>query len=232
MKKFWYYIFAVPFYLFSLLPFPVFYFFCDLFYFITYYIVGYRKEIVYKNLRNAFPGKKETEIKKIAKGYYHFMIDLFLETLKGLTVSKKQLNKRITSPDLSVPLELKKKGKSFLLVLGHYGNWEWGGQWFHLQHIFQQDVLFHPLSSGFFNWLFYKIRTRFGVHVIPMNSSIKEMMQRKELLTATAFLADQTPSNTRDVYWTTFLNQETPVFVGTEKNCEKARLSCCLCYDQ
>ncbi|NNF01700.1 MAG: lysophospholipid acyltransferase family protein, partial [Bacteroidia bacterium] len=35
-------------------------------------------------------------------------------------------------------------------------------------------------------------------------------------LNATTFIADQTPSP-KNAYWTTFLNQETPFFIGTGK---------------
>ncbi len=108
-----------------------------------------------------------------------------------------------------------------IFVLGHYGHWEWCGQSFHLRKEFQQDVLYHPLSNPFFNWLTYKLRARWGVGLIPMQVSIKEMIRRKDMLTATAFLADQTPSNKDACHWMPFLNQDTPVFLGTEKIAKK-----------
>lgn len=48
-----------------------------------------------------------------------------------------------------------------------------------------------------------------------MRETSKAMIRDREELTATAFIADQTPSPER-AYWITFLNQETPVFQGTE----------------
>ncbi len=221
MKKFFYYILASPVFLLSLLPFPVFYFVCDIFYLITFYIIGYRKKVVYTNLNNAFPDKSTIEIDKIAKRYYHFMVDLFMETFKLLTMTEKQLKERVLFNDWSMINELKDRNQNFLFVMGHYGNWEWCGQSFQLQHIFQQDVLYHPLSSNFFEWLMMKLRTRFGVGMLPMNSALKEMVKRRNILSATAFLADQTPTNTRDAYWTNFLNQETAVYIGTEKIAKK-----------
>lgn len=41
------------------------------------------------------------------------------------------------------------------------------------------------------------------------------MLANKNILSAIAFIADQTPS-AENAYWTSFLNQETPVFWGTE----------------
>ena len=217
MKKFFYYILASPIFLFALLPFWAFYFVCDIFYAITFYIIGYRKKVVYTNLRNAFPEKTEMEIHKIAKGYYHFMIDLFMETFKMLTMPEKQFLKRVSIENIEMIYELKERNQNYLFVMGHFGNWEWGGQSFQLRHIFEQDVLYHPLKSPFFEWLMLKVRTRFGIRMVPMNTVLKTMVQNKNRLTSTCFIADQTPPNVKEAYWTTFLNQDTPVYLGTEK---------------
>ena len=221
MKKFFYYILASPIFLFTLLPFWAFYFVCDIFYGITFYIIGYRKKVVYTNLRNAFPEKTEMEIHKIAKGYYHFMIDLFMETFKMLTMPEKQFLKRVSIENIEMIYELKERNQNYLFVMGHFGNWEWGGQSFQLRHIYEQDVLYHPLKSKFFEWLMLKIRTRFGIRMVPMNTVLKAMLQNKNRLTSTCFIADQTPTNVKEAYWTNFLNQDTPVYLGTEKIAKK-----------
>jgi len=149
------------------------------------------------------------------------MVDLFLETFKLLTISKKELQQRVVFDDITLVNQLKARNQNFLFVMGHYGNWEWCGQSFQLKHIYQQDVLYHPLSSPFFEWFTMKLRTRFGVKPLAMKTSLKEMINRKTILTATAFLADQTPTSTRDAYWTKFLNQDTAVYIGTEKIAKK-----------
>lgn len=46
------------------------------------------------------------------------------------------------------------------------------------------------------------------------------MVKNRNEVTATAFAADQTPPP-ETAYWTTFLNQDTPVFWGTEKIAQK-----------
>src|ERR1039457_2007967 len=127
MKKFFYYILASPIFLFSLFPFPVFYFVCDIFSFITFHLIGYRKKVVYTNLRNAFPEKTEIEIDKIPKKYYHFMIDIFMETFKMLTMPEAQFKKRLSIENLEMIYELKERNQNYLFVMGHFGNWEWGG---------------------------------------------------------------------------------------------------------
>ena len=64
------------------------------------------------------------------------------------------------------------------------------------------------------------MRTRFGTKLIEMKNTFKDMLSLKETISATAFIADQTPSPS-NAYWTTFLNQQTPVFWGTERISKK-----------
>ena len=60
------------------------------------------------------------------------------------------------------------------------------------------------------------MRTRLGNKLYAMKDTFKGMVRDRNETTATAFIADQTPSP-QGAYWTTFLNQETPVFTGTAK---------------
>jgi KDO2-lipid IV(A) lauroyltransferase len=61
----------------------------------------------------------------------------------------------------------------------------------------------------------YKMRTRFGTKLIAMKDTFREMLENKNELNATAFIADQTPAP-ESAYWTKFMNQDTPIFRGTE----------------
>ncbi len=100
--------------------------------------------------------------------------------------------------------------------MGHWGNWEWAGNSFSLLCKHQLYVIYHPLSNTYFDGLIYRMRTRFGTKLIPMKDTYREMASKRNELNATAFIADQTPSP-EGAFWTTFLNQDTPVFKGTEK---------------
>ncbi len=204
-------------YLLSLLPFPLLYALSDLVYFFLYRVFGYRKGVVLKNLRNSFPDKSPEEIDRLARDFYSYLCDLFLEMFKTLSISKEAMLRHctISSEALELFQELGKEGKSLVLVCGHYGNWEWAGNTFSLLCPQRLSVIYHPLSSKAFDRLMYKMRTRFGTGLIEMRSTFKEMVKQKGTLTATAFIADQTPFPEK-AYWTRFLNQDTPIFMGTE----------------
>jgi len=217
MKAVSYYI-TLPFlYLISLLPFPVFYLFSDFIFFLLYHVFGYRKQVVYDNLRNSFPEKTDAEIKQIRKRFYKYLCDLTLETFKTLTISKAEASRRcsITPESVEIFDRFYREQKSVIIVMGHFGNWEWAGNTFSLNCQHQLYVIYHPLTNKYFDDLIYRMRTRFGTKLIPMRDTYRDMVKFKDELNATAFIADQTPSPD-NAYWTTFLNQDTPVFRGTE----------------
>ena len=111
--------------------------------------------------------------------------------------------------------------RSVILVLGHYGNWELAGARYSQERdIPQLHVIYHPLANARFDRLMHHMRTRHGTKLYTMRETSKAMIRDRDLLTATAFIADQTPSPER-AYWMTFLNQDTPVFQGTEALAKK-----------
>ena len=209
---------VVPFiYLLSFLPFPVLYLVSDFVYVIMFNVVGYRKQVVLENLRKSFPQKTDKEINRICRAYYRYLCDLFLETFKTLTIGPRVmlLHCKVSAETEAIFSKLATERKSAIMVLGHYGNWEWAGNSFSLICQHQLYVIYHPIGNKQFDDLMYKMRTRFGTRLIAMKNTFKEMLLRKEELCCTAFIADQTPSS-QNAYWTTFLNQDTPVFRGTE----------------
>jgi Kdo2-lipid IVA lauroyltransferase/acyltransferase len=211
------YYLALPFiYGISLLPFPLLYLLSDGIYFFIYRVLGYRKQVVFTNLRNSFPGKSEEEIKTIAKRFYRWFCDLTLETLKTLTVSPNAVRKRVTFDGTEILADYANKRQSVILVLGHFGNWEFAGARYSQEETIPQlYVIYHPLQNQGFDRLMHHMRTRHGTRLYTMREASKSMIRDRHLLTATAFIADQTPSPER-AYWMTFLNQDTPVFLGTE----------------
>jgi KDO2-lipid IV(A) lauroyltransferase len=116
--------------------------------------------------------------------------------------------------------QLNDEKKSIILVMGHFGNWEWAGNTFSLICKQQLYVIYHTIANKNFNELMYKMRTRFGTKLIEMNDTFKAMVSNRHEISVTAFIADQTPQP-KNAYWTNFLHQDTPVFWGTERIARK-----------
>ncbi|MDZ4714226.1 MAG: lysophospholipid acyltransferase family protein [Cytophagales bacterium] len=196
------------------LPYGALYRLSDVFCFFVR-LIGYRKEVIFKNLRTSFPDKTEREISKLARDYYRYFCDLTLETLKTLRMPEDESRDRVTLENVELFHKLHRENKSVILVLGHYGNWEWIGPCVTLHTPYQLNVIYRPLTNPYFERMMVRMRTRFGTRITPVPQTLRDMVATRGTVTATAFVADQAaPVN---AYWTTFLNQDTSVFTGPEK---------------
>lgn len=214
---------SLPFiYLISILPFALLYLLSDLFYILIFHVIRYRRNVVMQNLKNSFPDKAAQELKNLEKKFYHYLCDLVLETLKTLTISKEEMldHCKISPQAKAVFDELAESKRNSIIVMGHYGNWEWGGHSFSLTCKQQLYVIYHPLANPYFNGMIVRLRKRFGTDLIVMKDTFRDMVSKKSELNTTAFIADQTPQPD-SAYWTTFLHQDTPVFKGAEKISQK-----------
>lgn len=213
-----------PLYLISLLPLRILFIFSDMFYFLVYYIVGYRKKVVENNLKESFPDKSPAELKKIEKGFYHHFCDYIFETIKLLHISDKEMLRRFKFINMELLNEISEDGKPQFLMVGHFGNWEWLTS-INLtcpKRIYMAQV-YRPLRNKAADKFFLKLRSRFNTFSIAKNDALREIIRlRKEGKQAmVGMIADQTPSPNNIHLWVKFLNQNTPCLSGTEKIAKK-----------
>ena len=74
-----YYFLLVFTYTISILPLWMLYILSDGLYLIVYYLIGYRKKIVFDNLRQSFPEKSPKEITQLARKYYRNLTKVLKE---------------------------------------------------------------------------------------------------------------------------------------------------------
>lgn len=206
-----------PLILISLLPFPVIYALADFLYVVLYYIIGYRKHVVRENMKNSFPEKTAQELLKLEKKYFHFLADLILETIKMNSLSKADFHKRFYINNPEEVEQYLNKDQSVIMVTGHYGNWEWGALRFSFEFKNPFLIIFKPLTDKNMEQTINKARSRFGAVMVSMRNTLRTLIAYKENTFWTAFLGDQTPVPSEIHYYDTFLNQKTPIFLGTEK---------------
>lgn len=202
-------------YLISALPFWAMYRLSDIFYFL-FWLSGYRKNVVFENLRNSFPEKSEAEILSLAKSYYKYLCDLTLETLKTMHMSEREARERCLFRKSEWLDKMCEEKRSILIVMGHYGNWEWAGPAFTLNTKYQLIVVYRPLSQPYFEKMMVGMRTKFGTKIVPVEQTLRDMVANRKNVTATALIADQAASSANTT-WTTFLHQDTAIFNGPEK---------------
>jgi KDO2-lipid IV(A) lauroyltransferase len=151
---------------------------------------------------------------------------MVFEMFKLFTMSPEQKLERckMDTETLLLFKDLYKKGRSTIAVIGHYGNWEYCPSGLPLQTDFQTYVIYHPLTNPYFDRLMSRLRTRTSCRLYTMAGTLKGMITNRNELNMTAFLSDQSP-DPKGAYWTKFLNQDTPVFIGSEKIAQKLQMA-------
>ncbi|MEJ6794990.1 MAG: lysophospholipid acyltransferase family protein [Flavobacteriales bacterium] len=184
-------------------------------------LFGYRKEVILTNLKKSFPNYSESELIKTKSLFYSHLGQIIAESIKAFNISTKEIENRVefTNPDLVQ--KYLNQNRDVIMVLGHYGNWEWA--LLATSHHFDQELvgIYKPLSSNYWDEKVKKMRAKFGATLVSMKDSYRYLMKNNNKAKIIGIIADQTPSKDEINYWTDFLNQKTPVFLGTEKLAKK-----------
>ncbi|MHA7060058.1 lysophospholipid acyltransferase family protein [Aquimarina sp. M1] len=212
----------------SKLPWRLFYFLSTCVYLLVYYIIGYRRTTVTENLKLVFPDKAPKEIKRIRKASYKHMCDMFLEMIKSLSISEKEITERFQITNLDTLVALENKNKSIITMMGHYNSYEWTNS-IDLISKFRCVGIYKPIKNKYFDKLVHRIRGRFNSRLIPSAKVFREMTldQRKENpeLSLYGLISDQSPKLTHATFWTDFMGIKVPAFVGGEVLSKRLGLS-------
>jgi len=207
----------------SHLPFRMLYWISDLVYFVAYYLIGYRKNVVRENLKKSFPHLNEKDIRKIEKKFYKHFADFLIESAKSISISNESIKKRcaIINPELIHKYHTDKK--NVIVLCGHYNNWEYYAVGIAQQMKHETIAAYRPLKNKFFDNVILKSRQRFGIKMLSMRSIPRyfSKMKNEHNPTLSIMVNDQSPGNPKTAYWNTFLNQETGWMKGAEKLARK-----------
>jgi KDO2-lipid IV(A) lauroyltransferase len=164
-----------------------------------------------------FPEKNENEIKNIQRYFYKHFMDLIVESLKGFTISKKEINRKIKLKNPDLVNEMAQKSQNIILIGGHYNNWEMSAQKMPLECEHELFAIYKPLSNKFFDKKMKDSREKFGLRMISMKETKDYFQKNNEKPRAIIFGSDQSPSSTKKAHWLNFLNQESGFLFGAEK---------------
>lgn len=204
----------------SYIPFSILYILSDFLFFLVYYIFRYRRRIVRKNLTESFTDKNHKEIIIIEKRFYHFFVDMMLESIKLASMSKDEMKRRMVFKNSDEVNAVLRDGKSIGLYLGHYANWEWCSSIpLHLEDDVIGAQIYHKLKNENMDRIMLRIRERMGAHCVDMRKTARYVT---ELITEhkncfIGFIADQSPRWKDSRHFIPFLNHNVPVLTGTEK---------------
>jgi Kdo2-lipid IVA lauroyltransferase/acyltransferase len=204
----------------SLLPFPLLYLLSDILRFFLQYIFRYRRSVILENLRNSFPEKSQKEIRKILHTYYRNLADITLETIKLRSISPEHLRQRVNFDKTEILNHAFQHHDNVIIALAHRGCWEWIGQALGVVSPLTGYGITKPLNNKYFNDYMEFIRNRFNAgSTIPFRQTYRTLVRHRQEGHVAFYLiaADQTPHTDEINYWSNFLNQDTPFYLGIEK---------------
>jgi Kdo2-lipid IVA lauroyltransferase/acyltransferase len=182
-------------------------------YFLIYYVVGYRKQMVFNHLKHTFPDKTDKELVEISKKFFRNFCDVWVEMIKNLSLTEKQALRRLTC-DFSLFEQWYKTGKSIQIIGGHFINWEYLPVALPIAQPYTALAIFMPLSNKVLDRLVFKLRSRFGLVLLRAGNMQHEMepWHKKQYMMVVG--ADQSPSNPDHSYWLNFCNRPTGFIKG------------------
>jgi KDO2-lipid IV(A) lauroyltransferase len=215
-----------PLWLLTKLPLWLLFFISDFLFLLTYYIVRYRRKIVYENISKSFPDKSDSEKRVIIRNFYHYLCDYFIESIYMINMNLEECNKRYSFENPEIIERLFSQKKNIILATSHYGNWEWASNLsVHIPYAILG--IYKPLSNKIFDRLFIHIRGKYGSLPVPMNKTLRVVKEYLESGKSFALylVSDQRPSPEDISFWTNFLNRETPVITGIDRLAKKYDLA-------
>jgi KDO2-lipid IV(A) lauroyltransferase len=208
----------------SRVPLEILYRISDLLFPVIYWVVRYRRPVVRRNLLRSFPEKSLDEIKLIERKFYRYFCDILMETVRQLSISEQEMRSRMVFSNEELMMEQLRKGKSVMLMTGHYCNWEWGlSVSYYTPDGFKVYPVYQRLNNAGFEELMLEIRGHLGGYCVEKDELVRTMFRlRKENKHGVyGMISDQSPLRKFIRYRMEFLNQDTPVFLGTEQLARK-----------
>ena len=201
----------------SILPFRILYILSDIICFLVYRVIGYRKKVVRSNLALALPHLSDQERLVIEKKSYKHLCDMFLEMIKTMTISKKEMDKRFTYKNLEEYKNLEKEGKSIALMLAHYASYEWVVS-MNSKVSFKGYGIYKKVNNKYFDRLVRRIRSKFDAELISIDKTAAVIASNysKSIKSTYGFASDQSPQLRGINHWHKFMGIEVPVYVGGE----------------
>jgi KDO2-lipid IV(A) lauroyltransferase len=201
----------------AMLPFRIIYLFSDFIFLIVYYVIGYRKKTVRENLALALPHLTEKERRSVEKKFFHHLCDMFLEMIKTITISEKEIKKRFVFTNIEEYQKLEAMQKSIALMCAHYASYEWSVSMNYYTKI-QGYGIYKKINNPYFDLLVRKIRSKFKAFLITTKETIPVIVKNHtdKKLGIYGFASDQSPKITSAYHWNSFMGIEVPVHTGAE----------------
>lgn len=203
----------------AIIPLSLLKYISRIIYILIYKIFNYRRDVVNLNLIYALPYIKNEQFAIIEGAFYQHLSELIIEIIKGLYIPVDLLMRQIHLTEESRLLieRLTQEQRHIVLMLGHYGNWEWPLLIIQKYTTLKPFALYAPLSFKAMDGFLKERRERFGATMLDATKSRNLISTLSAQPSVTAIVGDQSPTGRSRVHETRFLSLDTKFFNGAEK---------------
>lgn len=180
--------------------------------FIFYHLIPIRRDVVFDNLRHAFPQYSEDKIKQIAYGSYQSFCITLSEILYMPWLSETKLKSIMICNDKNKILQRYEEGKGVILLSAHLGNWEYLATSVAAQINQKFSVVVKPQRNPYVNKWMNKYRTKWTNDVVPLGVSIRNIFSVLLNKGIVAMVADQ--RGPEESLKLEFFGRKTSVYIG------------------
>lgn len=176
----------------------------------AYFVSIKHRRIIEQNLRLAFGDTLSLSLKKaIAIGAFRNLVDITFGIMRRDGMKKSEVIENVTFEGSEIIQEYIQNGKIFILITGHYGNWELLSQAISIKFNLHLVCVGRKLDSDIMDRVLKANRERFNVEMIykkgAMKGALKAISQKKIL----GILTDQHISSSLSVDVNFFNHQAT-----------------------
>ena len=187
-------------------------------------VLRYRLGVVRANIEGSFPDLSAPARRRMERDYYRGLGQLVAEVVKSATLSRGEIERRVTLCNLELVSKELDAGRSVLIVAAHQCNWEWLLLALSLELQHPLEAAYKPLHGTVGERLMRAIRTRFDARLVPAKDLLSSILSRRQPR-AIAMVADQEPVTSEHKWWTRFLNRPTAFYMGPEKIAQLTRFA-------
>jgi Kdo2-lipid IVA lauroyltransferase/acyltransferase len=179
---------------------------------LTYPLLKSRRNVALQNLRHAFPEMGETKRRQIAFRSFQSVSATFLELLWYPNFTKTGIKQRVHIENIELLKQLQEKKKGIIFLTAHYGSWELATQAVAVYSDTPVCAIAKPQSNLLVDRIITRWRELFGLKIVAMGISVREILRTLQEGGIVALAADQ--SAPKESVTVIFFGRNVPTFQG------------------
>ncbi len=199
------------------LPRWLVYIIADIIWFWVFKVFGYRRKVIFRNIRSCFPELSEKEIKRVWSEFGRQFFHVLGEAIFAYKFKLEDWKERIIIEDSDKLKEYLKNNRTVLLTYGHMSNWEWPLVSLSSLLKLETEFLYKPMEKDAVDKTLLEFRQKHGAKGLAKDSAIRHILKHKDRPKMIGMVADQLPSIGTEKRWLEFFGIDTAFYTGIEK---------------